>query len=159
MYNDKTTVALKVIIKFCYVGLALALVFLYLLQYLGAHGTTWIYGVEMKYYIVLYSFALSMPAGYVALAFIDKLLTVVRQDEVFGEKTIKYLDIISICCLCAAAVGIGSVVASAVLHIDTYVVMFFMIAMGELFMALLLKVVKKVFSKAIELKEENDLTV
>jgi len=37
--------------------------------------------------------------------------------------------------------------------------MFFMIAMGELFMALLLKVVKKVFSKAIELKEENDLTV
>lgn len=40
----------------------------------------------MKYYIVLYSFALSVPAGYVALAFIDKLLTVVRQDEVFGEK-------------------------------------------------------------------------
>lgn len=27
MYNDKTTVALKVIIKFCYVGLALALFF------------------------------------------------------------------------------------------------------------------------------------
>ena len=159
MYNDKTTVVLKVIIKFCYVGLALALVFLYLLQYLGAHGTTWIYGVEMKYYIVLYSFALSVPAGYVALAFIDKLLTVVRQDEVFSEKTIKYLDIISICCLCATAVSIGSVVASVILHIDTYVVMFFMIAMGELFMALLLKVVKKVFSKAIELKEENDLTV
>lgn len=52
-----------------------------------------------------------------------------------------------------------SVVASVVLRIDTYVVLFSMLLLAELFMALLLKVVKKIFAKAIELKEENDLTI
>ena len=37
--------------------------------------------------------------------------------------------------------------------------MFFILMLGEFFMALLLKVIKKIFAKAIEIKDENDLTV
>lgn len=159
MYNDKTTVALKVIIKICYFALAVAAIILYMLQFLGMHGTKAIYGVEEKYFVVLYTFLLSLPSGYVALAFIDKLLTVVRKNEVFEIKTTKYLDKISYCCLSASVVSLAAIVASVVLHIDTYVVLFVMFLLAELFMALLLKVVKKIFAKAIELKEENDLTI
>ena len=159
MYNDKTTIALKVIIKICYFALAVAAIILYMLQFVGMHGTKAIYGVEEKYYVVFYTFLFSLTAGYVALAFIDKLLTVVRKNEVFEIKTTKYLDIISYCCVCASIVALVSVVASAVLRIDTYVILFSMLLLAELFMALLLKVIKKIFSKAIELKEENDLTI
>ncbi len=159
MYNDKTTVALKVIIKICYFALAVAAIILYMLQFLGMHGTKAIYGVEEKYFVILYTFLFSLPPGYVALVFIDKLLTVVRKNEVFEIKTTKYLDKISYCCLAASVVSFASVVASVVLRIDTYVVLFSMLLLAELFMALLLKVVKKIFAKAIELKEENDLTI
>lgn len=159
MYNDKTTVALKVIIKFCYFALAVAGVVLFELQFAGSHGTKVIEGVEEKYFTVLYTFLFSLPAGYVALAFIDKLLTVVRKNEVFELKTTKYLDVISYCCLAAGAVSLVAVVASVFLHIDVYVVLFVMLLLAELFMAMLLKVIKKIFAKAIELKEENDLTI
>ena len=159
MYNDKTTVALKVIIKFCYFALAVAGVVLFELQFAGAHGTKLIEGVEEKYFTVLYTFLFSLPAGYVALAFIDKLLTVVRKNEVFEIKTTKYLDKISYCCVYASLVAFASVIASSVLRIDTYVVLFSMLLFAELFMAMLLKVIKKIFAKAIELKEENDLTI
>lgn len=155
MYNDKTTVALKVIIKICYFALAVAAIILYMLQFLGMHGTKAIYGVEEKYFVILYTFLFSLPPGYVALAFIDKLLTVVRKNEVFEIKTTKYLDKISYCCLAASVVSFASVV----LRIDTYVVLLSLLLLAELFMALLLKVVKKIFAKAIELKEENDLTI
>ena len=128
-------------------------------KFLGMHGTKVIYGVEEKYFVVLYTFLLSLPAGYVALAFIDKLLTVVRKNEVFEIKTTKYLDKISYCCVYASLVAFASVIASFVLRIDTYVVLFSMLLLAELFMALLLKVIKKIFAKAIELKEENDLTI
>ncbi|WP_296968697.1 DUF2975 domain-containing protein [uncultured Eubacterium sp.] len=159
MYNDKTTVALKVIIKFCYFALAVAGVVLFELQFAGAHGTKLIEGVEEKYFTVLYTFLFSLSAGYVALAFIDKLLTVVRKNEVFEIKTTKYLDKISYCCVYASLVAFASVIASSVLRIDTYVFLFSMLLLAELFMAMLLKVIKKIFAKAIELKEENDLTI
>ena len=75
------------------------------------------------------------------------------------QKTCIYLDKISYCCVYASLVAFASVIASFVLRIDTYVVLFSMLLLAELFMAMLLKVIKKVFAKAIELKEENDLTI
>ena len=159
MYSNKTTIALKAIIKFCYFALALATVFLWAVQFFGAHGVSWIYGIENRYYTLLYSFSLVVPAGYVALAYIDKLLSLVLQDSIFEVTTTRYLDKISYCCVYAGIIGIGAIIASFVLEIDAYVIMFFILMLGEFFMALLLKVIKKIFAKAIEIKDENDLTV
>ena len=159
MYSNKTTIALKAIIKFCYFALALATVFLWAVQFLGAHGVSWIYGIENRYYTLLCSFSLVVPAGYVALAYIDKLLSLVLRDTIFEVTTTRYLDKISYCCVYAGIIGIGAIAASFVLEIDAYVIMFFILMLGEFFMALLLKVIKKIFAKAIEIKDENDLTV
>lgn len=159
MYSNKTTIALKAIIKFCYFALALATVFLWAVQFFGAHGASWIYGIENRYYTLLCSFSLVVPAGYVALACIDKLLSLVLRDSIFEVTTTRYLDKISYCCVYAGIIGIGAIIASFVLEIDAYVIMFFILMLGEFFMALLLKVIKKIFAKAIEIKDENDLTV
>ena len=159
MYSNKTTIALKAIIKFCYFALALATVFLWAVQFFGAHDASCIYGIENRYYILLCSFSLGVPAGYVALAYIDKLLSLVLRDSIFEATTTRYIDKISYCCVYAGIIGIGAITASFVLEIDAYFIMFFILMLGEFFMALLLKVIKKIFAKAIEIKDENDLTV
>lgn len=159
MNNNKTTDVLKIIIKFCYFALALATVVLWLLQTVGAHGVSAINGVEKKYYVFLASFTLVVPAGYVALVFIDKLLTNVKRKIIFENETPRYLNVISSACIYASAVALCSIVASIILEIYSYILMFCMLFLGELFMALILKVIKNVFEKAIEIKEENDLTV
>ncbi|WP_178668427.1 DUF2975 domain-containing protein [uncultured Eubacterium sp.] len=159
MYSNKTTIALKAIIKFCYFALAIVTVFLWAVQFFGAHGVSWIDGIENRYYTLLCSFSLVVPAGYVALAYIDRLLTNVQKDRIFEIVTTRYLDKISYCCVYAGIIGIGAITASLVQKIYYYAVMFFVLMLGELFMALLLKVIKKIFAKAIEIKDENDLTV
>lgn len=162
MYNNKTTNALKIIIKICYAVLALVTVAFWIVQLLGAHGVLWIDGIEKEYYLLLFSFTAVVPAGYIALIFIDKLLTNVKRDIIFEESTTKYLDIISYSCVYASAVGVISAIAGAFIGVDNpsvIIALLLVLSMGEIFMALILKVIKKVFAKAIELKEENDLTI
>lgn len=159
MYNDKTTILLKAIIKFCYFALAFATAVIWIIPNFGAHGISWIYGFENKYYTIAISFSLVVPAGYVALVFIDKLLTNVKRKIIFENETPRYLNTISYACFYASAVALCSVFASFILKIDSYILMFCMLFFGEIFMALMLKVIKSVFEKAIEIKEENDLTV
>lgn len=160
MYNEKTTILLKAIIKFCYFELALATAVIWIIPNFSAHGISWIYGFENKYYTVAISFSLVVPAGYIALAYIDKLLTNVRRNIIFETQTTKYLDKICYCCLFASLIAFLSIVASFVQRLDILIILLFSIlTLGELFMAMLLKVIKKIFAKAIEIKEENDLTV
>jgi len=98
-----------------------------------------------------------VPAGYVALFCLDRILTNIKKDVVFDERNIKLLNIITLCCLFAAVVGLVSYVIIAVIYksIETVI----LLALGEGFMALVVRVVRNVFKKAIEIKEENDLTV
>lgn len=159
MYNDKTTFALKSIIKVCYVGLAVGAIGLIALGFLRSDGISLINGAEKKYFTFLFSFLFQLPAGYATLVLVDKLLNIVQRDMVFENKTVKYLDSVSYCCFYAGIISVVTIVASLIEGIDTFMLWFFILALGEMFMALLLKVIKKIFSKAIELKEENDLTV
>ncbi len=159
MYNDKTTFALKAIIKVCYVGLAVGAIGLIALGFLRSDGVSLINGAEKKYFTFLFSFLFQLPAGYAALVLVDKLLNIVQRDMVFENKTVKYLDSVSYCCFYAGIISVITIVASLIERIDTFMLWFFILALGEMFMALLLKVIKKIFSKAIELKEENDLTI
>ncbi|MGN0528266.1 MAG: DUF2975 domain-containing protein [Eubacterium sp.] len=142
--------------------MALVTVAFWAVKSFGAHGILWIDGVEKEYYLLLFSFTAVVPAGYIALIFIDKLLTNVKRDIIFEASTTKYLDVIGCACAYASTVGVISAIAGAFIGIDkpdVIIALLLVLSMGEIFMALILKVMKKVFAKAIELKEENDLTI
>lgn len=156
MYKNGNITALKTIIKLCYVGLAVVTVGMWIVRIVDAQLIS---AIIKDYFAALIPFTFVVPAGYIALAYIEKLLTNVSENRVFESTTTKYLNIICYCCVYAAVVGVVSVVVSLALKINSFVILISVLTLGELFMALLLKVIKSVFAKAIEIKEENDLTV
>ena len=160
MYSNKSTNVMKFIIKLCYVGLALVVAVLWFLT------KTFIYSTALDYLKEMYVFAptlltILMPVGYVALAYIDKLLTNVKNDNVFEKSTLKYIDVISYSCVVASVIVAIAFVVAFLKFTNYYILVLALggLSCGALFMAFLLKVVKNVFEKAIEIKDENDLTI
>ncbi len=161
MYKNKSVDVLKVIIKICYVMLgvvALGMLFL-ITGTMSWDGDVFMLLEAYEIRLLSFPFYAVVPAGYVALVCIDKLLTNIKKDLVFENITLKYLNIISYACVYAAAVGVISVVISLVSDVYNFLIVFSALAMGELFMALVLQVIKQVFKKAIAIKEENELTI
>ncbi len=157
MYKDKTTGITHFAVRLCYVLLAAAVVAFPVLM--KAHEGDWYYfvmiAVHGKY--LIYPFYAVVPAGYIALICLDKILSNIKKDIVFDNSNIKLLNIITVCCLYAAVVGLVSFVIIAVLYksIETVI----LLAFGEGFMALVVRVVRNIMKKAIEIKEDNDLVV
>ncbi len=75
----------------------------------------------------------------------------------FDSANVRLLNKITYCCLFAAAVGVVSYVIIALMYKSIETVM--LLAFGEAFMALVVRVVRDVMQKAIEIKEDNDLVV
>ena len=96
---------------------------------------------------VYYSFCL--PA-YTALISLDRLLTAVKHGEVFTEKNVRYLRIISWACFAVALVLLISALVS---------IMFFAFAIVATFFGIVLRSVKNLFAAAVELQLENDYTI
>ncbi len=156
-YSDKTVSATHLSVRACYFLLAGAVVAFPLLM--KAQESDWYYfvmiAVHGKY--LIYPFYAVVPAGYVALICLDKILSNLKKDIVFDNGNVKLLNVITACCLFASAVGIVSFIIIAINYksIETVI----LLAFGEAFMALVVRVVRNVFKKAIEIKEENDLVV
>ena len=156
-YSDKTTGLTQFAVRTCYVLLALSVIaFPFLMK--ADEGDYYFFvmiAVHGKYLIV--PFYIVVPLGYVALVCLDKILTNLKGDIVFDVSNIKYLNIITYCCLLASLVGILSYIIIALKYksIETVI----LLAFGEAFMALVVRVVRNVFKKAIDIKEENDLTI
>ena len=106
---------------------------------------------------LIYPFYAVVPAGYIALICLDKIMGNIRKDIVFDMKNVKLMNIIVGCCLYAAAVGLISyiIIALTCKSIETVI----LLAFGEAFVALVVRVLCNVFRKAIEIKEDNDLVV
>lgn len=161
MYQNKSVDILKVIIKICYILLA-AVVFVMWFITTGTitwDGDSFKLIEEFQVRLLSFPFYAVVPAGYVALVCIDKLLTNIKKDLVFEAETLKYLNIISYACVYASVVGIVSVVISLVSDVYDFIIVFSLLSLGELFMAIVLQVIKQVFKKAIDIKEENELTI
>lgn len=161
MYQNKSVDILKVIIKICYILLA-AVVFVMWFITTGTitwDGDSFKLIEEFQIRLLSFPFYAVVPAGYVALVCIDKLLTNIKKDLVFEAETLKYLNIISYACVYASVVGIVSVVISLVSDVYDFIIVFSLLSLGELFMAIVLQVIKQVFKKAIDIKEENELTI
>ena len=90
------------------------------------------------------------PAAWYALFGITRILKNVLKDQVFTDDTVRILRRLSWCC---AFVALVSAVAFFFYKV------FSVFALGAALMMLILRVLKNVMAKAVEIKKENELTV
>ena len=99
---------------------------------------------------VLFAFYLCCPAAWAALVSILLLMTNIIRGDVFTQKTVFIMRLLSWCCAWVTAVCLGFGFFWAPLLV---------FALGAAFMTLILRVLKSVMARAVELKEENELTI
>lgn len=152
-YN-KSAKLMQIFIRICYVLLALlAILGTYLITHISIADTEFILLCCIPFFLVL-------PAGYAVLICLDKLMQNIRLDIVFDNKNTRIFKKISICCFYAVIIGILSCISFIITDIS-YVFCFpiIILASGEAFMGLIVMIIESVFHRAIELKNENDLTI
>jgi hypothetical protein len=88
--------------------------------------------------------------GLVALFHANALLVAIRSGEVFVRRNVRYLRVISWCCLAATAIFVIGARGSLAL---------LLIATAAAFAGLIVRVVKNVLETGIEIKDENDYTI
>ncbi len=93
---------------------------------------------------------LAVPAGWGAIIILFKLLTNINKGVVFDEKNVKMLSVLSWLCL-----YVGFLSGFAV----RWYIPFIIVSVSALFIGLIVRVVRNIISEAIEIKDENDLTV
>lgn len=105
----------------------------------------------------LIPFYISVPAGFAALVCLDKLLRNLKNEVVFDCLNVRLLRILSYCCFFAAAVAVvgGAVIGMKYGHL----LFVYACAVLELFVGVIVRVVKNCFEKAVQIKAENDLTI
>ena len=156
-YSIKSAGLTQIVVRVCFFLLAAAVVlFPILMRQQDGDALYFVMIAEHGKYLIFPFYAV-VPAGYAALICLDKLLTNIKHDIVFDERNVIILGTLMWCCLYAALVGIISYVVIALCYksIETVI----LLAFGEAFMALVIRVVRDVIKKAIEIKEDNDLVV
>ena len=94
-------------------------------------------------------YACAVP-GLIALFSLDRLLVNIKAKDVFIEKNVKHLRVISWC----------SFAVSAILFVSGfYYLLFVLVAVAAAFFGLILRVVKNVIEQAVAIKNENDFTI
>ena len=94
-------------------------------------------------------YACCVPA-MIALLSLDRLLANIKKSEVFIEKNVRHLRLISWCCF----------LFSFILAVSGfYFILLLIIAVAAAFFGLILRVVKNVIEQAMIIKQENDYTI
>ena len=107
---------------------------------LGLHGAA----------AVFFGFYLCVPVVLYALWCIDRLLKNILAAQVFVTANVRYLRHIRSCCA-----GVSLICLPAACFYQPLIFMVVIMA----FLALMVSVVKNVMAAAVELREENDLTI
>lgn len=146
MYNSLVSAKLTRIITWVFAGLLLVLMVLADLL------LKWFFGPNRADTIIkiLITFYTCCPAAWCALYCIHKLLTNIIHENVFIQKNVSYMRILSWCC---AFVALACFVAGF------FYVPFFIFSLGAAFMMLILRVLKNVMAAATKIKDENELTI
>lgn len=115
--------------------------------------------------ITVYYFTLlaAVLAGAVALVCLDRLMNNLKNKIVFDTGNVKKLKTLGWCCFYASLITllafvITSIRCDSVIGVYLYSPLF-IIGVGEVFVGLVVRVVMHTFEKAIEIKDENDLTI
>lgn len=104
---------------------------------------------EIIHSLLLTIYACVLP-GMISLICLDRLLANIKREEIFVEKNVKLLRVLSWC----------SFIVSAILFISGfYYILFVIIAVCAAFLGLILRVIKNVFEQAMVIKIENDFTI
>jgi len=104
---------------------------------------------EIMHSLLLTVYACAVP-GLLSLVCLHRLLANIRREEVFAEKNVSLLRMLSWC----------SFIVSVILFISGfYYILFVIIAVCAAFLGLILRVIKNVFEQAIIIKRENDFTI
>lgn len=101
----------------------------------------------MLFMATIYSSA--VPLGII-LWNLYKVIGRIGEEKIFSDENVRSLRLISWMCFAVAAVCIVS---------TAYYVFFLIVAACAAFMGLLIRVIKNVFVRAGEIKEENDYTI
>ena len=113
----------------------------------GAYAQLYAEAHSLPLMIVLY--LCCIPAAS-ALVCLDRLLCAIRKGDVFVERNVTLLRILSWCCF---AVALLFFVAGR------FYVLFFAAGAAAGFIGLILRVVKNVIQQAVLIKAENDFTI
>ncbi|HHZ06713.1 MAG TPA: DUF2975 domain-containing protein [Clostridiales bacterium] len=93
---------------------------------------------------------LTLIPGFVITCSLNRVINNIKKNDVFIENTVKQLRIMSYCCFVVTAIFI---------YLGVYRQLALLVACAAGFIGLILRVLKNVFEKAIEIKEENDYTI
>lgn len=144
MYTSEKSTKLTLFITYAFCFLLIAIM-------IGIiPGITWIMGTAQFAKTCIIAFYVCCPAAWTALFCIIKLLKNILKDEIFSQKSVKLLRILAWCCAYVSAV------CFVVMFIFR---LFFIFFLGAGLMTLILRVLKNVFARATEIKEENELTI
>ncbi len=155
MWCRKQSAVVSIVVCFVFLVVLTALVFFgpwvatqWLVRFRGMSAD----GELLQRMILLFKWCFYPCAvfAYVALYCLLKLLFNIKLDNTFITQNVGYLRCISWCCL-----GVTVITAIG----GCFYLPFGVIAIAAAFMGLMLRIVKNVLQSAVEIKEENELTI
>jgi hypothetical protein len=149
MYNKYKSNLISIIGTFVFTALVIAscvLLPFFVRMYLGDAYQEQV-GVRTALYVCLYGCAVpTLLISYLLL----RILFNVRKNVVFDRVNVKYCRYISWCCFAVSALFFV---------LGFFITFSFVMAFSMAFIGLMTRVVKNLFNEAVDIKEENDLTV
>ena len=149
MYDKYKSSLVSIIATFLFAALVIAACVLlpfFIKMYLGDSYETET-GIRTALYICLYLCGCSsLTVSY----FLLRILFNIRKNIVFDRKNVKYCRYISWCCFAACA---------AFFALGFFIPFSFAVSFAAAFIGLIVRVVKNLLNEAVDIKEENDLTV
>lgn len=155
MWNSKRSVNFSLVVVLFVSGILLALLLfgpklfeLYMVAYRGFSPSG--EAIKMLKKVFGICFYSSAPFAATILYCLIRLLLNIKKNSIFILENAKYLKVVSWCCFLIAIITlVGGIFYMPLLSI----------AAAGCFTGVLLRVLKNVMEKAIELKEENELTI
>ena len=155
MWNSKKSATLSIVVCFVFAAILTFAVFfgpfgmeLWLTLYRGFSKD----GEALQNLIKIFKccFYPSAVFAYLTLYCLIKLLFNIKKQEIFISRNVTYLRVISWCCFAVALITLIG---------GFFYIPFLLIAVAAAFVGLMLRVVKNVMQNAVEIKEENELTI
>lgn len=155
MLKRKTSAFLSLSICIFFAAVLLILVFtfprFFHWLYVSYHGLDFTDEITTRIVnTVTAAFYICVPFAGAALYSLIRLMMRAIKDEIFVKSTVNYLRVISLCCYAVFLITGGF----GLRYVPLFIIALAMVVVGTL-----VRVVKNVMQSAIELKEENDLTV
>lgn len=97
----------------------------------------------------------ALPFAWLTLYSLHKLLMNIRAKKIFDSNNVKMLGFSAFSCFAVSAIGLVIIL----LYLPKFALSFFIVTIASLFVGVMVRVIQTVFKAAIDIKEENDLTV